>query len=279
MKNKSIGILFTSITIAMIGYGIALPLLPFYMNKLGGAGIHLGLLVASYGVMQLIFAPIWGSLSDRYGRKPILIVGMFGLGTAMIFFGISTKLWMLYMAQILNGTLSSAMFPVAMAYVSDIIQDENKSGAMGKIGAAAGLGMILGPGIGGILAIESIAIPFFIAAGFCLLTCIIIMVLLPESLPKHMRNIKKEKLEILQIKGLVEAMFSPMAFGLLTAFAVNFGKSNFSSIFGLYSLAKFGYGPQQVGSILMIMSFVYLMAQGVLVGPLSKKLGLSLIHI
>lgn len=266
-------ILFISICIAMLGYGIAMPVLPFYIEQLGGGGLQLGLLIAAYGVMQLIFAPIWGSLSDRHGRKPILIVGMTGLGLGMLLFGLSHSLWMLYMAQLLSGALACAMFPVAMAYVSDSSSDDNRSGAIGKIGAAAGLGVVLGPAIGGLLATYSLATPFFVAASICFFAVIVIIIGLPESLTLANRNKTTEKIEFLQVKGLWQAMYTPIAFGLFAVFAVYFGKSNFSSIYGLYALERFGYGPQEVGSVLMIMSLVYLIAQGFIVGPLTNKYG------
>ncbi|WP_280771775.1 MFS transporter [Salipaludibacillus daqingensis] len=273
MNRKKLIILFTSIAIAMTGYGIALPLFPFLIEKYGGGGLQVGLLIASYGAMQLIFAPIWGSLSDKYGRKPMLLIGMGGLGAAMIFFGFSTHLWMLYAAQLFSGALSSAVFPVAMAYTSDVTEDEDRGGAIGKIGAAAGLGIILGPAIGGLLGAESLYLPFFLAAGFALSTCIIIWFGLPESLPENKRAVEKENIKLFRMSGLWQALLTPMAFGLITAFAVNFGKSNFSSVYGLYVLERFGYGPREVGIILMVMSFIYLIAQGALVGPLTKKFG------
>ncbi|OEF97194.1 hypothetical protein BHF68_05770 [Desulfuribacillus alkaliarsenatis] len=257
----------------MLGYGIGMPVLPFYIEQLGGGGLQLGLLIAAYGVMQLIFAPVWGSLSDRYGRKPILMVGMTGLGLGMLLFGLSHSLWMLYMAQLISGALACAMFPVAMAYISDSTSEENRSGAMGKIGAAAGLGIVIGPGIGGLLATNSLSTPFFVAASVCFFTVLVIMIGLPETLTKASRNESVDKIEFLQIRGLWQALYTPIAFGLFAIFAVYFGKTNFSSIYGLYALERFGYGPQEVGSILMIMSLVYLIAQGFIVGPLTKKYG------
>jgi DHA1 family multidrug resistance protein-like MFS transporter len=101
VKRKNTFILFFSLMVVMTGYGIAMPVLPFYVESLGGRGVHYGLLIASYGVMQLIFAPVWGSLSDKYGRKPILLVGLIGLGMAMSLFALANKLWMLYAAQML----------------------------------------------------------------------------------------------------------------------------------------------------------------------------------
>ena len=273
MNKKNQVILFIGIAIAMLGYGIALPLFPFYIEAFGGGGIQLGLLVASYGVMQLIFAPFWGSLSDRLGRKPILMVGMFGLGCAMFLFGWASSLWMLYLAQAFSGALSSAMLPVSMAYVSDVNHDKNQSGAMGKIGAAVGLGMILGPGVGGLLAGGALSTPFIVSGVICIFTGLLMGVALPESLVASKRKQNLDKEDSFQIRNLYKALLSPMAFGFFTVFAVNFGKANFSSVYGLYALNRFDYGPQQVGSILMMMSFVYLVAQGFIVGPLTSKWG------
>jgi DHA1 family multidrug resistance protein-like MFS transporter len=154
-----------------------------------------------------------------------------------------------------------------------VTEKEKRSGAMGKIGAAVGLGMILGPGVGGLLASDKLSTPFFIAAGVSLLTFIIILLGLPESHPKENRTASTGKIKIMDLRGLWQAMLTPMAFGLFTAFSVNFGKSNFTSVYGLYALERFNYGPQEVGSILMIMSLMYLIAQGVLVEPLTKRFG------
>lgn len=272
MKSKNMLILFVSLVVVMIGYGIAMPVLPFYIDSMGGRGIHYGLLIASYGLMQLLFAPVWGSLSDKYGRKPILLVGMIGLGLAMLLFGLAAKLWMLYAAMILSGSLSSATLPAAQAYAADSTTKEERGGAMGKIGGAIGLGVVLGPGLGGLLASMSLAMPFFVASGFCLLTFLIILAGLPESLAKKDRS-QSTEIKFMQVRGLWRAFFTPIGFGLLAAFMAIFGQTIFTSVFGLYALARFDYGPEQVGTILMAMALMYALAQGLIVGPLSKKFG------
>ena len=272
MKSKNMLILFVSLVVVMIGYGIAMPVLPFYIDSMGGRGIHYGLLIASYGLMQLLFAPVWGSLSDKYGRKPILLVGMIGLGLAMLLFGLAAKLWMLYVAMILSGSLSSATLPAAQAYAADSTTKEERGGAMGKIGGAIGLGVVLGPGLGGLLASMSLAMPFFVASGFCLLTFLIILAGLPESLAKKDRS-QSTEIKFMQVRGLWRAFFTPIGFGLLAAFMAIFGQTIFTSVFGLYALARFDYGPEQVGTILMAMALMYALAQGLIVGPLSKKFG------
>ncbi len=272
MKNKNMIILIISLIVVMMGYGIAMPVLPFYIDSLGGRGIHYGLLFACYGMMQLLFAPVWGSLSDRHGRKPMLLIGMVGLGSAMALFALSTQLWMLYAAQLLSGGMSSATLPAAQAYAADITSKQDRGGAMGKIGGAIGIGIVLGPGLGGILATMSLSTPFLIASAFCMLTFLIILVGLPESLGKEKR-VKDAQIKFMQLKGMGQMLFTPVGFGLLAAFIAIFGQTIFSSVFGLYALARFNYGPEQVGTFLMVMALMYALAQGLIVGPLTKKFG------
>ena len=272
MKNLNLIILLISLVVAMMGYGIAMPVLPFYLDTLGGRGIHYGLLIACYGFMQLIFAPLWGSLSDKHGRKPMLLLGMAGLGLAMVLFALSTQLWMLYAAQLLAGSMSSATPPAAQAYAADCTGASERSGAMGKIGGAIGVGAILGPGLGGLLATTTLAAPFFIASAFCGLTFLIVLAYLPESLPKEKRS-SDIQVKFIQVRGMWQSLFSPAGFGLLAAFVAIFGQTIFSGVFGLYALGRFGYGPEQVGTILMSMALMYALAQGLIVGPLTKKFG------
>ncbi len=271
-KNKNMIILIISLIVVMMGYGIAMPVLPFYIKSLGGSGVHYGILIASYGVMQFIFAPVWGSLSDKYGRKPLLLLGVLGLGAAMLLFAFSTALWMLYTAQVISGSLSSAALPSAQAYAGDITAREERGKAMGRIGGAIGLGIIFGPGLGGLLASSSLSTPFLVASGFCILTFLIILAGLPESLSRENRASNLE-IKFMQVKGLWQIIFTPIGFGLLVAFVAIFGQAIFGSIYGLYALIRFDYGPEQVGTILMVMGLMYALAQGLVVGPMTRRFG------
>ncbi|MGE5643255.1 MAG: MFS transporter, partial [Byssovorax cruenta] len=118
-KNKSIAILFFTLIVVMLGFGVIIPILPFLVEKFGGSGVAMGGLMAVYSFMQFLFSPLWGDLSDRYGRKPLLIMGTVGNGLTMIGFGLSSSLWMLYVFRVLGGILSSATLPTAMAFIGD----------------------------------------------------------------------------------------------------------------------------------------------------------------
>src|SRR5690606_15236548 len=135
MENKKVlPILFFIMFLVFIGFGIIIPVLPFYAEDLGASPTELGLLMAVYSFMQLLFAPLWGRLSDQIGRKPILIIGISGLAFSFFLMAIADSLFMLFVARILGGTLSAANMPTAMAYVADITTEENRSKGMGIVG-------------------------------------------------------------------------------------------------------------------------------------------------
>ena len=271
--NKNIIILALTLIVAMLGFGMVIPIMPFYIEKLGASGSDLGLLMASYGVMHLIFSPLWGRLSDRIGRKPVIFIGMLGSGLAVLFFGLATELWMLFAARILSGILSSATSPAAMAYISDSTSPRERSGGIGILSAALGLGMILGPALGGLLAMDSLATPFFIAAGLSFVTLILILFFLPESHSLAAREKFQETEAGLHFKGLRHALAGSLGLLFFLAFLLSFGLTNFEGIFGLYALEKFNYGPEQIGVIFTVIALIATVTQGVLTGPLAKKFG------
>ena len=132
----------------MAGFGIIIPVIPYFFRQLGGSSTALGFFMASYSIMQFIFAPIWGRLSDRIGRRPVLLIGLGGYGLTFILFGFANHLWMLFVIRIISGIISSATLPTAMAYIADITEESERSKGMGMMGAAMGMGMIFGPAIG-----------------------------------------------------------------------------------------------------------------------------------
>jgi len=272
-NRKNLLILSFTLVVVMLGYGIIMPIIPFYIEKLGASGRELGLLTASSAFMQMIFAPIWGSLSDRVGRKPVILIGVMGYGLTMLLFGLASQLWMLFVARVLNGVLSSATLPTSMAFISDNTPENERGSGMGKLGAAVGVGIVLGPGLGGALASISLAIPFFVASGLCLVALLLVWFLLPESLPVEARQAQGEKSQYLQVGVLRQILLGPTGILMLLILVVSFGMSSFQGILGLYALDKFGYGPQQIGAVWMIIGAVMIVSQGALTGILTKRYG------
>lgn len=272
-NQRNIYILAFTLIVMMLGLGVVIPIMPFYVENLGAGGIELGLLAASYAAMRLIFGPIWGGLSDRYGRKPILMIGVLGYGIAMVLFGMSTRLWMLFVSRILSGILSSATSPTTMAYIGDSTTKDERGGGMGILGAAMGVGTILGPGLGGLLGGESLSLPFYIAGGMSFLALGLIAIFLPESLPKEARRSPDEKIKSRGLDNLREVLSGPMGILMFTAFLMTCGLMVFYGVFGLYALEKYGFGPERVGVVFMVFGLVSAIVQGGLAGPLTKRWG------
>ncbi len=272
-NQRNVYILAFTLLVVMLGFGVVIPIFPFYIENLGAGGTELGLLAASYAVMRLIFGPVWGALSDRVGRKPILMVGVLGYGITMFWFGLATRLWVLFVARILSGILSSATSPTTMAYIGDSTPETERGHGMGVLGAAVGLGTIFGPGLGGLLGGESLSLPFFIAGGMSILALALIALFLPESLPRESRQAPAGARSSLDLKRWAEILRGPLAMLFFLGFLVSYALTVLFGIFGLYALQKFGYGTDEVGAIFVVVGLVTAIAQGVLTGPLTRRWG------
>jgi MFS transporter, DHA1 family, multidrug resistance protein len=265
-NRRNLFILVFALLVVMLGFGMVIPVFPFLIDKLGASGSALGLLVATAALTEFLFGPIWGSISDRVGRKPILMIGMFGYALSMFLFGLANQLWMLILFRALSGVLSSATVSTTMAYIGDSTSEKARGGGMGILGAVGGAGTIIGPGIGGLLAGGSLSTPFFVSAILALLSLLLVATLLPESLPVDMRASSEQKIKLIRFDELWRALTGPIGLLLLIAFLATFGTSNFESIFGLYMLRKLDYGPGQVGGILALVGGIALIGRGLLTG-------------
>ena len=292
-NRKNLLILSFTMLVVMLGYSMAMPLLPFYIEKFGVGGTELGWLMSTYSLMQLICAPIWGIASDRYGRKPILAIGILGYTITLFLFGLAQSFIILFLARTLSGILSSATQPTAMAYIGESTEQKEKSKGMGQLGAMVGLGVIIGPLMGGYLSTNSLSLPFFVGSGLALIALLLVIFLLPESKPASSSTSERlssneptpasqpspaKHPRILDI--YLSIILTPAGILLLLIFIMSFGMTNFQGMIGLYAVDKFAFDTKQVGSIWMVMGVVLIVGQGFLVGPLTKKLGdLSLIKI
>ncbi len=288
MISKHLFVLLTCLFVVMIGLGITMPVLPFYVERLALAEgatrqsvvMHVGLLTGVFALGLFIFAPVWGRLSDRIGRRPLILIGIAGYVVAQILFGLSTSLWMLYTARILGGILSSATLPVSAAYVADLTTDDERGRGMAWLGTAVSLGFVVGPALGGIFSrtdlhftvryghflMDSFSVPFFAAAFLGLLTLFAAMRWLPESLPVHTPHTAGEGTET-DWRGLARSL-GPL---LGLALAVQFGLAIFESIFALYAQEKFNYGPLEVGAVFVVCGLVMTIFQLGAVGFLSGR--------
>jgi DHA1 family multidrug resistance protein-like MFS transporter len=272
-QRRNLILLYFTLAVILLGFGVLIPLEAFLVDDFGASGKALGALISLHALFQLLFSPIWGSISDNVGRKPILIVGALGNALALLMFGLSTQLWMLFVARALSGIFSAATMPTALAFISDSTSKENRGGGMGVIGAAVGTGMVLGPGIGGWLGAESLSTPFFVAGALSLVAALLIVLILPESLPAEKRA-KGVKLDISsRYAGMWQGLKGPMGMFFLLSFLVSFGLSNMEGILGLFALERFGFGPKEVGSVMVVVGTVIAGVQIVLTGPATKRFG------
>ena len=272
-NRRNLFILAFSLLVVMLGFGMVIPVFPFLIEELGASGSALGLLVATAALTEFLFGPIWGSISDRVGRKPILMIGMFGYALAMFLFGIANQIWMLIAFRALSGVLSSATITTTMAYIGDSTSEKARGGGMGLLGAVAGAGTVIGPGIGGLLAGGSLKTPFFVSSALALLSVLLVAFLLPESLPRQARVTHGQKVKLVRFNELWRALTGPIGMLLLIAFLATFGTSNFEAIFGLYMLNKLDYGPEQVGGILTLVGAIALIGRGLLTGFVTDRWG------
>ena len=248
MNKKLLFSILLVVFIDLLGFSLILPLLPYYAETFKANNFVTGLLIASYAFMQLIGAPILGRLSDRFGRRPILLVSVFGTFLGFLLLGFATTLWMLFAARILDG-ITGGNLSVAQAYISDVTDAKNRSKGLGLIGAAFGVGFIIGPVTGGLLSQYGYNVPAFVAAGLSFINFILIFAWLPESLSKEKREqLGEQKKPAVTLSALVTALKRPFTGSLLiTRFFFGLAFAIFQSIFALYALAKFNLSACDTG--------------------------------
>ncbi len=271
MKNRLLFSIILVVFIDLLGFSLILPLLPYYAETFKANSFVTGLLVASYAAAQLIGAPLLGRLSDRYGRRPILIASIFGTFLGFLLLGFAKSLAMLFAARILDG-LTGGNLSIAQAYITDVTEAKDRSKGLGMIGAAFGLGFIIGPVTGGFLSQWGYAVPAFVAAALSFINLILISVWLPESLTAEKRAAMQDKKPAVTLGALLRALGRPFTGSLLiTRFFFGLAFAIFQTIFSLYTLSKFNLSARDTGLILTYVGILSVIVQGFLVGRLSNK--------
>jgi multidrug resistance protein len=262
--------LFLTVFIDLMGFGIVIPLLPIYAEQMHATPFAAGMLIAVYSAMQLLFAPVWGRLSDRIGRRPVLLVSLAGSAVSYLLLAGAWSLEVLFAARILAG-IAGANIPVAQAYIADVTTGSERTRGMGLIGAAFGLGMVIGPAIGGGLSLLGPRIPECFAAALCLANVAIAVRRLPESLAPDRRRARAFR-HPLSPSSLREAVARPGAAALFAVFFfVTLGFAVLEGTFSLAAAHRYGYSAAQVDGLWIYMGVVAVLVQGWLVGRLARR--------
>lgn len=273
MRKAPIFVIFLTVFIDLLGFGMIVPLLSIYAKNYGASAFQAGLLVASYSLAQFVFAPIWGHISDRVGRKPILTLTLAGNALAYTVYAFSRDLTMLFISRSLSG-LFAANISTAQAYVADVTTPENRAKGMGMIGMAFGLGFVLGPAMGGPLGhYVGVWAPGAAAAVLSTIACAVCVFKLKESLTPELRA-KAQKRAGHPIMALRAALSRKEIAGLLAFFfCLGFGFANLESMAPLFLSDRFGFNEAQTGYVFAYIGVCIAFAQGFLIGRLAKKYG------
>ena len=271
MNNKSLFSIIVVVFIDLLGFSLILPLLPYYAETFQASEFVTGLLVASYAAAQLIGAPVLGRLSDRLGRRPLLLASVFGTFVGFLLLGFANTLWMLFAARVIDG-FTGGNLSIAQAYITDVTDAKDRSKGLGLIGAAFGLGFIIGPVTGGLLSQFGYAVPAFAAAAMSFANLALIYFWLPESLTAEKRASATDKKPAFSLSALLTALQRPFTGSLLvTRFFFGLAFAIFQTIFSLYALTKFNLTATETGYVLTYVGLLSVITQGFLVGRITAK--------
>jgi len=276
-KTSPLVIIFLTVFIDLVGFGMVLPVLPFYAEHYGATAYVIGLMATSYSFMQFLFAPLWGRLSDRVGRRPIIIMSLLGSAISLAWFGLATSLTGLFVSRMFAGTFA-ANIPTAQAYIADVTTSENRAKGMGLIGAAFGLGFIFGPSLGGLLSPYGFSVPSFVAAGLALANCVSAFFLLPESrrrqaVESSQEHANQSRFNLRNLK--VAFSHSLLRMFIILFFLLTFAFANMETTFALLTERLMNYGARENGYLFTYIGVLAAVVQGGLLGVLVRKFGES----
>ncbi len=278
MKKKyQLYLLYSSIFLVFLGISLVIPVMPSIMNELNISGAGVGYLTAAFAFTQLIFSPFTGRAADKFGRKIIIVIGLFIFAFSELLFGLGKTIEVLFLSRMLGGLAGAFIMPAVTAFIVDITTNKNRARSLGYMTAAINFGFIIGPGIGGVLAEIATRLPFFIAAALGLISAILSIFMLNE--PEKVTEVAADKTEV--TTSNFRKIFTPIFFiAFLVIFVSSFGLAAFESFFSLYFDRKLGFTPADIAIAIAGGAIIGTFAQIVLFEPLTRRYGeLNIIRV
>lgn len=277
-RRAALVFIFVTVLIDVLAFGVIIPVLPHLIEDfLGGstskAALWVGIFSFSFSLVQFFSMPVLGALSDRYGRRPVILLSCLGLGLDFVLMAIAPNLWWLFVGRILSA-MTSASFSTANAYIADITAPEERAKSYGMIGAAFGLGFILGPLIGGVLGDVHARAPFWLSAGLAIANVLYGLFVLPESLPPERRTARFDWSQVHPFGGFALLRQYPQIWGLAAVvFIANLAHYVYPSTFVLFAGERYGWGTKEAGYVLAVVGVLSVIVNALLVGRVVKRLG------
>lgn len=274
-QNKFVIImLLLNIFIVFLGIGLIIPIMPTFIDEMNLTGSIMGYMMAAFSLTQFIVSPFAGKWIDRYGRKIIIVIGLFIFSISELIFGMGTNVWVLFLSRILGGISAAFIMPGVMAFMADITTIEERPKSMGYISAAISTGFIIGPGIGGLIAELGVRAPFYFAAIISFIVAIISLVILKEPLTKEeLRERAASSSKSNFLKEMKKSFMPVYLIAFVIVFVLAFGLSAYETVFSLFTDHKFGFLPKDIAIILTVSSIVAVVAQIFLFDSMVSKVG------
>jgi len=259
-------IIWTTVALDLVGFGIVAPILGRYAERFGASGLDVGLMFASFSIAQMVFAPILGRLSDRIGRKPVIVISLIGTAIGSFITGAAGALWVLFLGRIIDGA-SGASVAVAQGAITDIAPPERRAQLLGMLGAAFGVGYVLGPAVGGLAALGGPHVPFYVAGVVASVNAIAAMIRLPETKKSDAVDTRSKLDAPTQLRSPLLTRYAIAGFISVTAFA------GFETTFSLFGERRFGLTEGSTAAVFLLVGLMLVAVQGGAIGALTRRWG------